>query len=260
MRRTTFTAVAGLVPLLLAACGQQPTASAPGEPVRSAAQELDCAGGVYQHGAGDYVDGGLERVADDPLGALEDLVAENDPGVVPQDGYQEVRQVDGRALLTYTVDGRVRVAFVAVDGMEDWDGGKGWGIDSWAVCDPAELPAAVTDGWWMDVWTDADGARVPVAEVYSYDGPEHCDWQDIVFLQVGKDTTYLRDTSGELADFTRTSYDGSSRLPQTATRTGWQHEGRALWLVPSGEAAYLVSVDDRSDVERWPASKGFGCA
>jgi hypothetical protein len=30
---------------------------------------------------------------------------------------------------------------------------------------------------------------------------------------------------------------------------------RQLWIGPDQEAAYLVSLDDEQDVERWPAAK-----
>jgi len=262
-----FCAVLGVVAAttLLAGCGD-PTAppasdgpAASGPPVRSATAELECEGPPYERGAGDYVDSGLERVGDDPASALEDLLEQNDPGLVPHDGYEEVRRVDDRVLLAYTVDGQVKAAFVAVDGVEDWDGGRGWGVDSWAVCDPAELPASVTDDWWIEVWTDKQAHRVPVTDVYSYDGSEHCDWQDIVFLTMGKET-YLRDTEGELAAQTRGRFQGESRLPADAASTGWRHDGRELWTVDSGDAAYLVSLDDPDDVESWPRAQDFGCA
>jgi hypothetical protein len=34
-----------------------------------------------------------------------------------------------------------------------------------------------------------------------------------------------------------------------------RRDGRQLWIGPDQEAAYLVSVDDAHDVERWPAAK-----
>ena len=137
--------------------------------------------------------------------------------------------------------------------------GSGWGVASWAVCDPAELPADVTDTWWIQVWTEEDGTRVPTTKVFSFDGPEHCDWQDMVFLEVGEDS-YLRDPSGEMDDWTRGPFEAAASLPDDARATGWIRDGRELWTVPSGAAAYLVSVDDAEDVEKWPSAKDVGCA
>jgi hypothetical protein len=34
-----------------------------------------------------------------------------------------------------------------------------------------------------------------------------------------------------------------------------RRDGRQLWIGPGQEAAYLVSLDDAQDVERWPAAK-----
>jgi len=44
-------------------------------------------------------------------------------------------------------------------------------------------------------------------------------------------------------------------LPEGATDTGLRRGGRQLWIGPENEAAYLVSLDDADDVERWPAAK-----
>ena len=57
-------------------------------------------------------------------------------------------------------------------------------------------------------------------------------------------------------DFTFESGTGS---PFASCQTLTPYE---LWLQPGRpDAAYLVSVDDPKDVERWPAAKdGVGCA
>jgi hypothetical protein len=34
-----------------------------------------------------------------------------------------------------------------------------------------------------------------------------------------------------------------------------RRDGRQLWIGPDEGAAYLVSLDDAPDVERWPAAK-----
>lgn len=105
---------------------------------------------------------------------------------------------------------------------------------------------------------DAAGNRVPVAEIESSPGPEHCGWQDITFLTLDTGSgarQYLRDTTGELNRFLATTFDPSSSLPEGATDTGFEREGRRLWLDPDGSAAYLVEQANPERVERWPAAK-----
>jgi hypothetical protein len=233
----------------------------------AAGRALECEDEPYNGGGGEYEDG-LASTQDSATEALENLFAEDFFWSVPQDGYRVERRDDGRALLSYDVDGRTKVAFIAADDVRDWKHRTGWGIEAWAQCDPAELPAAVSDALDIGVWTDASGGRVPVTTIQSYLGPEHCDWQDITFLefglteQAGADNReeYLRDTEGELVHYLRTTFSADAVVPKDATDSGYRRDGRELWLVPSKEAAYLVSVDDPKDVERWPGTtQGIGC-
>ena len=224
---------------------------------------LECDGPVYNGGGGDYADSGLESVQDDAGSAFANWTDEEGwtaslPG--PDDGYVVERVEGDRVLLSYDVDGLTKVAVIAADGIKDWNDDVGWGVESWGQCDPAELPAAVTDELGLTVWQDGEGRRVPIGRLSSAAGPEHCDWQDIVFLHLGDDT-FLRDTDGELRDFLRTTYSDSAALPRHAKDTGFEHDGRRLWLAADGSAAYLVAVEDAGDVERWPAaSEPIGCA
>ena len=177
---------------------------------------------------------------------------------LPVEGYRVEREDDDRVLFSYDVDGRTRIAFIAADGITDWDDGTGWGIESWAQCDPFEWPADVTDALGIGVWTGRTGARVPTPKIRSFQGAEHCDWQDITFVTLGPrvdEDQYVRDVEGELGELLRSTYDGSGGLPDGATDTGLRRDGRQLWLAPGHDAAYLVSVDDPTDVERWPAAK-----
>ncbi|QIK66925.1 hypothetical protein G7072_11745 [Nocardioides sp. HDW12B] len=254
----------------LAGCGEPPApepdvlvaAEAPERPVAAkAAGALDCVHPVATSGAGDYVDSGLETVQDDPAAAVEVLVRESGVGGVPAAGY-EVTATDGdRVLLTQQHDGRTVVAFVVEDGVSDWAGDQGWGVTSYAACDLAELPPAVARAQGTEVWTDAEGTPVPTSRVQSSAGPEHCDWQDVTFLQVGDGRDggqYLRDVDGELADSERTSYAAQVPLPADATDTGWRLDGRELWLVPDGSAAYVVEAGRSTGPpvgERWPGTK-----
>lgn len=116
----------------------------------------------------------------------------------------------------------------------------------------------MTEALEIEVWEDAAGARVRVSRITSYHGMEFCDWHDSMFLTMGfgvagRETSYVRDARGNLADLVRGTSDGSATLPEGARNTGWRHDGRLLWL--GADAAYLVRLGDPSDVERWPVAK-----
>ena len=219
---------------------------------------LECGTEVFAGGAGDYVDGGLERVQDDPLAAVEDLLAHQSYPAVPHDGYV-VERVDGdRALYSYDVDRRTKVAFVVKDGLHDWDDGTGWGVESWGMCDPADLPARLSERLGYQVWTDADGVRLPQGTVMSFAGSAHCDWEDLTYLlleehEFGKGREFIGGRADpEVASMQRTTYDADVTLPDDATDTGYRRDGRELWLAADGSAAYLVGP---GRTERWPASE-----
>ncbi len=228
----------------------------------AAGRALECDRAPYDGGGADY-DSGLASVQDSAAEALENLLRE-DGRPVPAGGYRVEREDGGRVLLSYDVAERTKVAFVAADDVRDFDGDEGWGIEAWAQCDPAELPSAVTEALGIGVWQDRSGARVPVTRIRSFAGPAHCDWQDLTFLVLGPEAgtdQYIRDPDGKLADLLRIAYDGDADLPAGATDTGLLRDGRELWLAPDRAAAYLVSVDDPADVERWPGVRDpVGCA
>lgn len=232
----------------------------PAKRAGAAALALECSGTIYAGGGGDYADGGLESVQRDAAAAFENFAAEEDgtyPG--PGEGFVVERTDGDRVLLSYDVGQETKVAVIAADGIRDYNDDVGWGVETWAQCDPAELPADVARELGHVVWEDADGDPVPVTTVTSYRGPEHCDWQDITFLHL-RDQTFLRDTRGVLAELLTTTWSDDVDLPAGATDTGFRHDGRQLWL--AGDAsAFLVSTSDASDVERWPATRdGIGCA
>ncbi len=233
----------------------------------AAGRALECTGTRYNGSDGNF-DGSVSlAAADSAAEALEGFLEETElDGQLPAAGYRLEREDAGRALLSYDVADRTKVAFIAA--QEGTGDGKGWRIESWAECDPAELPAEVTDDLGIEVWTDAAGRRVPVTKVRSSQGQEHCEWQDITFLTLGGAGTRTQqflggspDAIAELEpDALRTTYEANAELPADATDTGLRHDGRELWLAPSGEAAYLVNQQDAGDVERWPAAEEpFGC-
>ena len=61
-------------------------------------------------------------------------------------------------------------AFVVRDDLDGLDGHRGWGVTSYAVCDPAEWPPDKSDEPGIQVWTNADGDRVPTSLVHSVAG------------------------------------------------------------------------------------------
>jgi hypothetical protein len=176
---------------------------------------------------------------------------------LPGKGYRVEREAQHRVLFSYDVSERTKVAVVAVDGVRDSTGHQGWALEAWAMCDPADLPEAVSASLGYQVWQDAAGTRVPTTTVRSFNGGAHCDWADVTFLEHGN-RSYLRDPHRKLADYLRTTYEPHATLPRDAKDTGFRRDGRELWEEPSGRAAYLVTSDD---VERWPAAKQpIGCA
>jgi hypothetical protein len=284
--RTRLAPVLVLLPLL-AACGEpvavESTVDRPYDgpmhvkpdysdratvPERSGAagRALECEGEPYDGGGGDYVDSGLGTVQDDAREALENFQEEASYVHLPRDGFVVERVEGDRVLFSYDVGERTKIAYIAADGIRDHvEDDVGWGIESWASCDPAELPAGVTETLGLRVWHDQEGHRVPVTTITHYPGPEHCDWQDITFLSMGDGRTqYLGGEGTEEFvghDLLTTTYDGDATLPDDATDTGYEYDDWHLWLAADQSAAYVVGVDDPSHAERWPAAKDeIACA
>jgi hypothetical protein len=262
--------------LLLAACGGSEPAtelverSASATPpyagpldAGAAVSALECDGETpYEHGEG-YYDDGLATVQSSPAAALRNYMRESGPGsIAPSDGYAVEREEGGRVLLSYDVDGRTKVAMVAADDVRDWDDDEGWGVREWAQCDPSEFPEAVTEALEIGVWEDESGRRVPTTRIQSLRGSEHCSDEYVTYVLLGPklaaDTPwYVSDTRGDgnFSGLLRTTFSDDATLPEGATDTGLRRGGRQLWIGPDKEAAYLVSLEDADDVERWPAAK-----
>ena len=214
---------------------------------------LECEGEPFVGGGGDYVDGGLESVqesAEEALGNYD----ENTAMPVSADDFAVERTDGDRVLFSFDVDGETNVAAVAANCVTDDNDDTGWGIEGWAQCDPAELPGSVAAQNGDQVWTDGEGNLVPVTEVTSFEGAEHCDWKETTFLTLGDydGHAYLGNPTGYLERHLTTTYEPDGSLPDAATDTGYEHDGRSLWLGTEPKAAYLVSTTDPDDVERWP--------
>ena len=220
---------------------------------------LECDGRTYAGSGGGFANHGIGTAQGDAREALEDFQDQAGFLDIPQDGFVVERVEGDRVLFSYDVGERTRIAYIAAGGLRDPEGEIGWGIESWASCDPAELPADVSRELGVRVWHDQAGDPVPVARLTHHPGPEHCGWQDVTFLSAGGPggTQYVADRSGEFAGegLLRTTYDGDVVLPDDATDTGYEYDTWHLWLAGDRSSAYIVDVDDPSRVERWPAAK-----
>ncbi|MDH6213820.1 hypothetical protein [Streptomyces pseudovenezuelae] len=217
----------------------------------AAGRALECDGEIYSGGGSDpWSKGDGASTPEEGLRAFFDM----EQPAYPDHGYRVERREADRVLYSFDVAGRTKVAVVVA---KDQKNRPGWGPDTSASCDPAELPASYTDGQWYEIWTDARGKRVPIAKVHSSVGAEHCDWEKAHFLSLGEGEgdmqgrLYARDPDGVLADSMLTSaYDGDVRMPADAHDTGYRRGGWHLWLTDDDSSrAYVRTADG---VEAWP--------
>jgi hypothetical protein len=208
---------------------------------------LECAGKPYQGGGGD--DGwGASGGADSPDQALSALVAGEFSRSLPRRGYRVEREAGRRVLYSYDIAGRTRVAVIVA---KDLPRRPGWGLETYAQCDPSEFARRDRGHLDIRVWGDRTGRPAPASEIFSTAGPEHCDWQSAEFLHLG-DRQYLRDPEHSLPrELLHSSYAPKTRLPDGATDTGYRDGRRQLWLSADKLDAYARTG---SAVERWPGA------
>ncbi|MEW2619016.1 hypothetical protein [Streptomyces sp. NPDC048106] len=175
---------------------------------------------------------------------------------LPAYGYRVERRERGRVLYSFDVGGRTKVAVVVA---EDQPNRPGWGPETSASCDPAELPQSFTATTEWEIWTGRDGRRVPVTRLSSSPGPDHCGWASARFLDLGG-RIYARDPEGVLArdGLLAAPYRGRLRaLPAEAYDTGYRYRDQRLWLTPGRATAYVRTP---RGVEAWPRLKaGVNC-
>ncbi|GCB43608.1 hypothetical protein SNL152K_893 [Streptomyces sp. NL15-2K] len=215
----------------------------------AAGRALECDGPVHAGGSGEeWGEGDGGSTPEEGLKLHFDL-----EGEIPRSGYRVEREADGRVLYSFDVDGRTKVAVVVA---KDRKNRPDWGPESHAACDPAELPASVTDSWKAEIWTDEDGNRIPTTTVSSYAGPEHCDWQSAHFLYLGRgedSSQYVRDPKSVFeSEMLTAPYDGDVRMPDDAHDTGYRLDDRELWLTDDRSTAYVRTPDG---VEAWPRTR-----
>ena len=209
----------------------------------AAGRALECDGGIYDGGGPDAWserDGG-----DSPEEGLRRFFDMVQPEV-PESGYRVERRDGDRVLYSYDVGGRTKVAVVVA---KDQRNRPGWGPETYATCDPAELPASFTGSKGWEIWTDRHGERVPVGTLSSSPGAEHCGWQSGHLLSLGRHT-YARDPQGVLGHGLLTAaYRGDVHMPADAHDTGYRYHDWALWLTDDRKTAY---VRTSHGVEAWP--------
>ncbi|MEO3974860.1 hypothetical protein [Streptomyces sp. CAU 1734] len=221
----------------------------------AAGRALECEGNIHSGGPAEpwsEGDGGATAAE-----GLKAFFAAGQPEV-PHSGYRVERAERDRVLYSLDAAGRTKVAVIVA---KDRPRRPGWGPETSAWCDPAELPAAFTDGRPYEIWTDRDGERVPFTKLNSQDGPEHCAWQKARFLALGAEPDrrmYARDPDGVLPPgMLRSRYDGDAALPAGAADTGYRLERWELWLAGDRETAYIRTP---RGVEAWPSvADGMAC-
>ncbi len=220
----------------------------------AAVKALECSGKPYSGSTGR--NWGATSGHDNPVEALEAFI-HDEATSLPLRGYREEREAENRVLFSYDVEGDTKVAIIVADGIADSHGGSGWGMETFAECDPAELPPSVTDELGLDVWVDEHGERAPTTVIRSTRGPEHCDWDSATFLDLKRDT-FIKDPQGVLPpEWFEVTFDSDATLPPDAEDTGYSFRGQSLWVAPDRSAAYVVT---KQGTERWPAAIEFvGC-
>ncbi|MFI6335646.1 hypothetical protein [Streptomyces sp. NPDC050535] len=218
----------------------------------AAGRALECDGEIYSGGSGETwngSDGG--STPEEGLNAFFDM----EQPEVPGRGYRIESEQGDRVLFSYDVGGRTRVAVVVA---KDQPHRPGWGPETSASCDPAELPASYTDSRSQEIWTDRGDHRVPTTVLSSYAGAEHCDWESAHFLGMGRDEDlrqYARDPRGVLGtELLTAEYDGDARMPADAHDTGYRLDDWELWLPDDKATAYIRTSDG---VEAWPATEDW---
>ncbi len=220
----------------------------------AAGEALACAPAAGQFEPADVYGGGA--TSDSVEQALETAVSEGLFFFAPTDEVRLAKAEDERVMLTYEADDRILMALVFRDGpATEGAGGPGWYLEASARCDFAEFPEAFAEKAGYQLWHDADGEPAPVTKLYSAPGPAHCSWDSMVFLHAQDRHSYVREPTRELERFTAGPYHADIPLPDDASDTGYEREGRHLWVSADDRYVY-VGVPDSA--EAWPRFKG-GC-
>ena len=205
-------------------------------------------GEVYREGA----------TAGSPDEALDHAYSEGLLLSLPKDLAVSVVQ-DDRVLYVAEVEGEPKVAVVVHDGAgSEGAGGDGWHLESWAACDVVELPSDFVHQLGYEVWTDDQGTPVPTRELEVFHGAEHCGWQDMVFLNLGRwdegAPLFVRQPDAELLTYFDEPYLADTALPPDARATGYRRGDDRLWVAADKSSVFVGATPD--EVERWPRAQG----
>jgi len=190
---------------------------------------------------------------------------------VPVSGYEAPNLDADRYLYIYRVANEVKVVIVIsprvadlARGIDGVIGPQTFATDEVRMCDGAEFGLEAQWGMGERVWASAAGWILA-----DWPGPDHCGWESARSLNIPETlpfwgsvhtgSDYWHDPTNALpSGMLLALYDGDAELPPDAMDSGYRLEDLELWLVPNGEAAYVVGPDH---VELWPvADPTFGCS
>ncbi len=114
-------------------------------------------------------------------------------------------------------------------------------------------------------WTTADGDPVPSKTINTQAGPEHCDWQSVIFMSLAMPVGSLANSGTDSIQFlsdplgVMSGIDGrfkgrfqvDTELPDDAKFSGYTKNGVELWISGSELETGIFMVEGK-DVEKWP--------
>jgi hypothetical protein len=210
--------------------------------------QLDCDGPMSQLGQEVAVAEPMDP-APTPEQAIENLLRIGEYAWLPASGF-DAPHVEGHwAAYRYLVDGALKTIAISTDEFPLVAGEFGWDIVGLRACDPSEFdPADGLSGEPTTLWLDADGDLVRADRIFSRQGPGHCGWEGVTFLQIG-DELYLRDPEAVLAGQTALRFKRVDALPKDAVDTGLHTATQRLLRVADPRAMYVRYKN--GTIERW---------
>lgn len=225
----------------------------------AAGRAVDCDAAPVGYSEETAYGGGVDR---DPVDALVRSVRSFTPGA--SGGLHVARTEADRILYTWETERRTRLAFVVHRGRGG-DDKTGWYVESWARCDWAELPPSWAADRGLQLWEDRAGRPVATTTVVSHTAsgedclPAGMTTLDLAGGSLERGRSYAAHPDPDFyPDFFTVAYAENQPLPASARATGYERDGRQLWLAADGSRAY---VGTSSAVDVWPAEvQPLGCA
>jgi hypothetical protein len=241
-----------------AAPSETPAADARPAWVADLEGQLDCDGPMAQLGQEVAVAEPIDP-APTPELAIENLLRIGEYAWLPAGGFDPPHVAGHWAANRYIVRGALKAIAVSTDEFPDVPGEFGWDIVGLRACDPSEFdPADGLSGAPTTLWLDRDGDLVRADRIFSRQGPGHCGWEGVTFLEF-EGRQYLRDVDGVLDYTTDRPFREVERLPADAVDTGLHTAKLRLFTVPDERVVYIRYKD--GTIERWGrATDQIGCA